>query len=956
MEYKTGTLVEFRSRPWVVQQSSDKDLLIIKPLGGTDAETIGLYKPLYGDKLKTTVNSYNFRKPSSEDIGVNSYPEAARILYNACRLSFRDIAGPFQCLGRLSFEPRPYQMVPLILALKHQIIRLLISDDVGIGKTLESLLIAKELLDRKEIQRFAVICLPHLCEQWQNEIRDKFGLEAEIIRSSTISRLEKNMRANQNVFRDIPFQIISIDYIKSSDRKQMFLQHCPEFIIVDEAHTCAKPKGANKGQQLRHSLLSDLATTDRHIVLLTATPHSGNMEEFQSVIGLLKPEFKHYTLEDAKQREELSHYFIQRRRADVKPYVGNDIIFPERVQFDQQYRLSNQYYALLMDIIDYVREGVKQAKTFKKQKQRYIYWDLLALIRGVMSSPDAGISMLKNKITKQSNDSDDAVEDDEKIFKFNDALKDGYINDDVIPESYEQATNSDKTKFRSFISALMEIKENEQDSKVKELAKAIDFALNSGYNPIVFCQYIQTAEYCKGIVEKHIRANKKYKDVAIEVITSKLTDEDRKMKIDELSKTPRHILVCTDCLSEGVNLQNGFNSVIHYDLPWNPNRVEQRNGRIDRFGQTEPEVSIFTLFDEENNPVDKIIMKVLYRKQEQIRKNLGIYIPIADNDSSLMENIMEEIIVLDTKQKFIHQPTLFDFEDFTETTEEHELRLQRAVEIEKKSHTYFAHNTKAMNPTRLVESLNEAKKVIGDVNDTRDFVVSELRHAGINVKEDILPLCYSFQLIELEDNLKSYFSRAIDKKGTVRISFASPTPKNYMYIGRNHSFVEDLSRGVVNDTINGGLLGACRAMVIETDMVDTATTILLMRVRSVISETKQKDHQVVGEEMIFLGYKGKIENHDFISDEECRKLFLESRATGDIEIAAQRTAFNRRLEWVENENTLREHTDDIALERANNLVRSFAQYRTYLTEAEYQVVNPVLPMDVIAAYVYMPKL
>lgn len=956
MEYKTGTLVEFRSRPWVVQQSSDKDLLIIKPLGGTDAETIGLYKPLYGDKLKTTVNSYNFRKPSSEDIGVNSYPEAARILYNACRLSFRDIAGPFQCLGRLSFEPRPYQMVPLILALKHQIIRLLISDDVGIGKTLESLLIAKELLDRKEIQRFAVICLPHLCEQWQNEIRDKFGLEAEIIRSSTISRLEKNMRANQNVFRDIPFQIISIDYIKSSDRKQMFLQHCPEFIIVDEAHTCAKPKGANKGQQLRHSLLSDLATTDRHIVLLTATPHSGNMEEFQSVIGLLKPEFKHYTLEDAKQREELSHYFIQRRRADVKPYVGNDIIFPERVQFDQQYRLSNQYYALLMDIIDYVREGVKQAKTLKKQKQRYIYWDLLALIRGVMSSPDAGISMLKNKITKQSNDSDDAVEDDEKIFKFNDALKDGYINDDVIPESYEQATNSDKTKFRSFISALMEIKENEQDSKVKELAKAIDFALNSGYNPIVFCQYIQTAEYCKGIVEKHIRANKKYKDVAIEVITSKLTDEDRKMKIDELSKTPRHILVCTDCLSEGVNLQNGFNSVIHYDLPWNPNRVEQRNGRIDRFGQTESEVSIFTLFDEENNPVDKIIMKVLYRKQEQIRKNLGIYIPIADNDSSLMENIMEEIIVLDTKQKFIHQPTLFDFEDFTETTEEHELRLQRAVEIEKKSHTYFAHNTKAMNPTRLVESLNEAKKVIGDVNDTRDFVVSELRHAGINVKEDILPLCYSFQLIELEDNLKSYFSRAIDKKGTVRISFASPTPKNYMYIGRNHSFVEDLSRGVVNDTINGGPLGACRAMVIETDMVDTATTILLMRVRSVISETKQKDHQVVGEEMIFLGYKGKIENHDFISDEECRKLFLESRATGDIEIAAQRTAFNRRLEWVENEKTLREHTDDIALERANNLVRSFAQYRTYLTEAEYQVVNPVLPMDVIAAYVYMPKL
>ena len=115
MEYKTGTLVEFRSRPWVVQQSSDKDILIIKPLGGTDAEVIGLYKPLYKDQLNSMVCSYDFRKPSSDDVGANSYPEAARILYNACRLSFRDIAGPFHCLGRISFEPRPYQMVPLSL-------------------------------------------------------------------------------------------------------------------------------------------------------------------------------------------------------------------------------------------------------------------------------------------------------------------------------------------------------------------------------------------------------------------------------------------------------------------------------------------------------------------------------------------------------------------------------------------------------------------------------------------------------------------------------------------------------------------------------------------------------------------------------------------------------------------------------------------------------------------------
>ena len=320
-----------------------------------------------------------------------------------------------------------------------------------------------------------------------------------------------------------------------------------------------------------------------------------------------------------------------------------------------------------------------------------------------------------------------------------------------------------------------------------------------------------------------------------------------------------------------------------------------------------------------------------------------------------MESIMEEIIVLDTKKNFIQQPSLFSPEDFKETTEEHDQRIQRAVEIEKKSHTYFAHNTKAMDPTRLIESLNEAKKVIGDIYDTRDFVIGELRHAGINVKDDKSPLCYSFQFVELDEGLKPYFQRTMDRKGTVRISFASPTPKGYMYIGRNHVFVEDLSRGVVNDTINGGPLAACRAMVMETDEVSIATTVLLMRVRSVISEAKHNDRQLVGEEMIFFGYKGKVENRDFLSEEECRHFFLESQATGDIDIVTQRNMFDRRLQWVNDETTLRQNTDDIATERANHLVKSFAQYRTYLSEAEYQVVKPVLPMDVIAAFVYMPK-
>lgn len=957
MEFKTGTLVDFRCRPWVVQQSPEPELLLLKPLGGTDIESIGLYLPLYGKDF--ALESYHFATPSVTDLS-HGWQGAVNILYDACRLSFRDVAGPFQCLGRLSFEPRPYQMVPLILALKQPKIRLLISDDVGIGKTLESLLIAKELLDRKEISRFAVICLPHLCEQWQNEIKDKFGLDAEIIRSSTVSRLEKQLQGNQNIFRDIPFQVISIDYVKADNRYKLFAEHCPDFVIVDEAHTCARPRGANKGQQQRHRLLRLLAEKpNQQMVLLTATPHSGQTEEFQSLIGLLDPKFETYELKTAKEREELSHHFIQRRRVDIKPYLGNETVFPEQVRIDdnEQYQVGDAYKQLLNELIDFIKSGITAARKEDNRRQRYIYWDLLALMRGVMSSPAAGISMLENKIrNEQEADSEEAVTDSE-IYKFNDSLKDLINADDTVPGAYRRASRSEKSSLNRFVEMLRDIQNRDADNKVKQAVKLATFALDSGKNPIIFCQYIQTAEYVGRYLSDKLKANKKTKNVAVEVITSKLADEERKIKIDELAQAERHVLVCTDCLSEGVNLQQAFDTVIHYDLPWNPNRVEQRNGRIDRFGQTAPEVLISTMYAD-NNPVDKIVLNVLYKKQNEIKKRLGIYLPIAENDASLMERILQEIIVLKTESRAgFMQPSLFDDdEEFQmQEREERELQIKRIEEDQRLSRTYYAHNNKAMSPDRLVESLRHAREVIGSVEDTERFVVDELRHVGVDVVADA-PRCYHFLDASLPASLRGRGYFRPDAKGRIRISFASPTPKGYMYIGRNHSLVEDLSRAVVNDTVNGGELAASRALVMETDMVQRPTTVMLMRVRSVIRDAKDTDRQLVGEEMIFIGYQGNIEKHDFLTQDECRRLFFEASATGNVDPDTQALTFRRRTAWINDEALLRLHTDQIALERANSLVQSFAQYRTYLSADDYQVVEPVLPMDIIAAFVYLPKL
>ncbi|MCA9036911.1 MAG: hypothetical protein KDA91_17370, partial [Planctomycetaceae bacterium] len=168
MSFTVGTLVRARGREWVVLPESKDDFLVVRPLGGTDAEVAGI------DTELETVAPASFELPNPARLGDF---QSCRMLRDAIRLGFRSSAGPFRSFGKIAVEPRPYQLVPLLMALKLDPIRLLIADDVGIGKTVESLLIARELLDRAEVQRMAVLCPPHLAEQWQDELRDKFHID-----------------------------------------------------------------------------------------------------------------------------------------------------------------------------------------------------------------------------------------------------------------------------------------------------------------------------------------------------------------------------------------------------------------------------------------------------------------------------------------------------------------------------------------------------------------------------------------------------------------------------------------------------------------------------------------------------------------------------------------------------------------------------------------------------------
>ena len=183
--------------------------------------------------------------------------------------------GPFRSLARLAVEPRAYQLVPLLLALRQDTVRLLISDDVGIGKTVEAGLIAAELLEQGDASGLAVLCSPALAEQWQRELAAKFGIHAELVLPSTIRRLEKGLLAGETLFDRYPNVVVSTDFIKRPGLREKFWHGCPDLLIIDEAHTCVSDGTGGRSRMLRHQLVTGLAKDE------PAAPDPGHRDPAQ---------------------------------------------------------------------------------------------------------------------------------------------------------------------------------------------------------------------------------------------------------------------------------------------------------------------------------------------------------------------------------------------------------------------------------------------------------------------------------------------------------------------------------------------------------------------------------------------------------------------------------------------------------------------------------------------------
>lgn len=937
MSFAAGSLVRARGREWVVLPESVDNLLLLRPLGGSDDEVAGIYVPL------ERVEPATFPLPDPTDLG--DY-RSSRLLRDAVRLSFRAGAGPFRSFGRIAVEPRPYQLVPLLMALKLDPVRLLIADDVGIGKTVEAALIARELLDRGEVERLAVLCPPALAEQWQSELSEKFHIDAERVLPGTAGRLERRCRVGQSLFEVYPHVIVSLDFIKSDRRADDFLRACPELVIVDEAHACAEGTGGRSRMQ-RHRLVSRLSERpDRHLILVTATPHSGKEEAFRSLLKLLDPGFTNLPEDlggdhNRRHRERLAAHLVQRRRADIRRFLDADTPFPERRYTEETYALTPEYARLFERVLAYARETVADDSGAGRHRQRIRWWSALALLRSVASSPAAAAATLRSRAavaeTTSAEDADEVGRRTVMDLADDDALEGA----DVAPgsDAWGEADEDSRRQRHRLLEMAREAEAltGARDTKLTRAVEMTRRLLDDGFRPILFCRFIPTAEYLAR--ELRDRLGRAYPDLAVAAVTGTLAPEEREARVLELAQAPRRVLVATDCLSEGVNLQEHFDAVLHYDLPWNPTRLEQREGRVDRFGQIRKEVRAVTYYGADNR-IDGVVLEVLLRKHRSIRSALGVSVPVPVDSEELLGAMVEGLVLRGKGLSAAQLP----LDLFGPQQADLFARWESASEREKRSRTLFAQE--GIKVEEVAQELSAAQQAVGLGVDVARFTREALLAHGATVAgADTLRI----DLTEAPRALRDVLGLA----DQTQARFTPPAEEGVLLLGRTHPVVEHLAGYVLDTALDRELTSAAhRCGVIRTRAVSRRTTVLITRMRFNLTQRgRGPDRVLLAEECAALAFAGAPDAAEWL-DPETAEALLQARPDANVP-PDQAAEFVRRM--LAGMPALVPHLEAAARSRAQALLAAHTRVRQAARQTHVRhEVEPHLPVDVLGVYVYLP--
>lgn len=923
--FQPGALVRARRREWVVQNGSTPQWLHLRPLSGADDEAIRLIPELEPEGVQPAT----FAPPDPAHPGNHS---AARLLHDALRLNLRAGAGPFRSFGSIAVEPRAWQLVPLLMALRLPVVRLLIADDVGIGKTIEAGLIARELMDRGEITRLAVLCPPHLVEQWQDELRERFNLHAIALTASTAARVERELPHGVQLLKHHPITVISLDYIKSDRHRAQFLASAPECIIVDEAHTCTR---SGAGRQLRFTLLQNLAQDpQRHLILLTATPHSGDETAFYNLLGLLDSKFtalQGITSADDPLRQQLARHFVQRRRKDIAQWqsaAADTHGFPRRMNAELTYQLSGGWGAFFDDVQSWCRE---LAETIEAQHPggggaRLIWYATLALLRCVASSPAAAVQALSARLHGD-------LLSLERIYDGED--DDLTASDLEPPATPEHLPDAAQSRLRALIAQAEKLRGASGDPKLATLIQHTRELLAEGFAPVIFCRFVATAHY----VAEHLRAA--FPQASVAAVTGELTPAERRERVEALGNAPQRILVATDCLSEGINLQHIFTAAIHYDLAWNPTRHEQRAGRIDRFGQRAPEVRCTMLYGQDN-PVDGFILNVILRKGEAIQRELGVLVPMPEDEARIQQALVKAALM---RRSASHTPqqAAFDFGEAEQLLAPLQTQWRDALESAKANRTIFAQRT--IRPEEVLPEWHKQQRALGSSADVAHFLQGACTRLGAPLearRDGILRL--------LPQHLPEALRLRLNEAG-----FADEQTLHPSELHRSHPIVTLLAQHLLEDALENPHSIAARCAVTLTGDVQLRTTIYLLRLRHQLSHQRRgaAPHTMLAEETLTLAVQHRSGSPRWLADDDTAPLLHCTPAPGTLGDATRQREIQAALDFIAQPDS-QQRLQEIAQQRAQNLLADHQRVRDAARSTGQHTVHPCLPVDIIGAYILLP--
>ena len=557
-----------------------------------------------------------------------------RLVAEAQRISLAGLFDPMLAVATSDVQPLPHQIRAVYgPLLDGRPLRYLLADDPGAGKTIMAGLYIKELLLRDDVKRCLIVAPGGLVEQWQDELYFKFGLTFRILTTQLV-----DAHVTQSPFDDYPLLIARMDQLaRNDDLKTKLGESEWDLVVVDEAHRMGAHYFSGKVEKTKRFELGELLRGQtRHLLLMTATPHSGNEADFELFLTLLDPDRFAGRHRKGMKAADTSDVMRRMIKEELLTFEGKPL-FPDRIAQTVPYQLTDAEQELYEQVTDYVRVGMNRAAKLEGKAKNTVGFALTVLQRRLASSPAAIHNSLVRRaerlerrkaliIAGKDPDTDlptvdpDEIDADELNAEETEQLEEEVLDAATAARTVAEL-DTEIAELHALAKFAKQVRESGTDRKWVELRRILEdntLVDGDGGQPrklIIFTEHRDTLDYLLDRIGTLIG-----QPAAVECIHGGVRRSERRRITEEFTKNPRcRILLATDAAGEGLNLQ-AAHLMVNYDLPWNPNRIEQRFGRIHRIGQK----NVCRLWNlVATNTREGMVFERLLEKVEEQRKAYG---------------------------------------------------------------------------------------------------------------------------------------------------------------------------------------------------------------------------------------------------------------------------------------------------------------------------------------------